>query len=1140
MQRMKGIDLLISKLEQFIRKYYTNKLIRGVIYTSALLISFFLFILILDYFGKFESSGRTLIFYSFVLAGLIVFGLNIIWPLLQLGKIGKAISHEDAAKMVGEHFTDVKDKILNTLQLYQSNQHIHTGQLELITASINQRIEQLKPLPFTAAVNLGDNKRYLKYLIVPIITFITIYLVKSEIITDGTNRFVNYGNTAIDQEEVPFDFIVDSKNLSVMEQEDFILHVFINDKKFVPEMVYININGVEHKMKKVNNKEFTYEFRSVQENQDFTVSAQNITSGEYTLKTIPKPSLLGFDIELEYPNYTGIQAEKLKNIGDLVIPEGTKVKWIFNTKNTKSISFHVLDSLMMLMPVGLNSFEFSNQFFENTNYALATNNEFASGKDSIQYFITVTKDQYPIINVDEKIDSTNSFVHYYNGDVSDDFGFSKLSFNYQIIDENGKSRLSKSELLSVSKSFNSDQFFHYIDLSTLGLEPGETVNYHFQIWDNDGVNGAKSTKSSSKQYKAPTLEELMDQSDAANEQIKDDLNKSLEEIEALKKELADIKKSLLEKDKPDWQDKNKIEQFLQNQEQLQNNIEQLQLENEENQKQNNQFNQQSEEILQKQEMLNKLFEELMTDEMKKLYEELQKMMEQMNKDQLLNKMDEIEMSQEEINKELDRALEQFKQLEFEQKHEEITKQLDELAEKQEELSEQTKNKEKSNFELNKEQEEIDKAFEKLQQEIDELEKLNDELEDKNDMADTEQEEQSINEQMEDSKEQLGEKKNKKASESQQNAADEMKKMSQKMKDSMDENQAESAQEDMDALRQLLENLIDFSIDQEDVMAQFNGINSRDPKYVKLGQDQRKLNDDARLLEDSLFALSKRILQLSPFINKEVAAMNANLEETLKYITERQTAMTMAKQQYVMTAVNNLALLFDEAIQQMQQQMANSKPGGGQCNKPGGSGSPGGKPKPMSMQQMQQQMENQLKKMQEAMEKGQKPGGKQDGKQPGDGQGQGDIPGSQPGGQQMSKELAQMAAQQAALRKQIQELSQQLNQDGTGAGNGLKEIVKEMEKVEEDIINGEINQQTLMRQKQIMTRLLEHEKASREQDKDEKRKSNEAINQEISNPTEYLKYKEKKEKELELLKTIPPSLKPYYKNKVNEYFEQIEH
>jgi hypothetical protein len=1138
---MTGIELLKYKLEQFIRKYYTNQLLRGLIYSGGLLVSFFLTVLIIDYFGQFQANGRTILFYTFLLVGLTIVGFNIILPLLKLNKIGKSMTHEQAAQIVGQHFSDVKDKILNTLQLHNANVTVSQNQLELITASVNQRINQLKPIPFASAIDFSENKKYLKFLVIPILIFIGIYIVKSDIITNGTNRFMNYGNVALDEQNVPFKIQVDNDSLEVLEQEDFELLVSVEEIKYIPEQLYIVIDGKSHKLKKVNNKSFSYTFRNVQKNQNFYITAQDVNSPKYDLKTIPKPSLLGFDLLLDYPNYTGLKSESFKNIGDVVVPEGTKLKWVFNTKNTKNITFKLSDSTYQLKPLSANIFEIENQFFENANYSIATQNEFTIGKDSISYYINISKDKYPSINVSEAQDSSNALIHYYNGSISDDYGFTKLNFYYQIITPEGKVRISNSQALPLTKNFNKDQFFHFFDLSTLNLEPGETVSYHFQVWDNDGINGAKSTKSNSKTYKAPSLQELMDKTDQANKDIKDDLQKSIDEAEALKKELAEIKKSLLQKDKPDWQDKNKLENFLDKQKELEQNMEQLQKLNEKTQKENNQFNQQSEEILKKQELLNKLFDELMTEEMKKLYEELQKLMEQMNKDKLLKKIDEIEMSQEEINKELDRALEQFKQLEYEQKLEDITKQLDDLADKQKKLSEETKNKEKSNFDLNKEQEKIDKDFKKLQDELDELKELNESLEEKNPMADTEEKEQEINEEMKESKEQLGDNKNKKASEAQKNAADKMKEMSQQMKDMQAQNEEESAEEDMDALRQLLENLINFSLDQESVMEQFYGLNIRDPKYVKLGQDQRKLKDDAKMLEDTLFALSKRILQLSPFINKEVSAMNKNIEESLKYITERQTAMTMAKQQYVMTSVNNLALLFDEALQQMQQQAMNSKPGSGKCNKPGGSGAPGGKP--MSMEQMKKQMQEQLEKMQKAMQKGEKPGGEEDGKEGEGGKKPGgQMPGGEGGagqGQQMSKELAQMAAQQAALRKQIQELSQELNKDGSGAGNGLKEIAKDIEKVEEDIVNGKLSQNTINRQKEIMTRLLEHEKAQREQEYDEKRKSNEAISQEFSNPTEYLKYKEKKAKELELLKTIPPSLKPYYKNKVNEYFEELD-
>ena len=81
----------------------------------------------------------------------------------------------------------------------------------------------------------------------------------------------------------------------------------------------------------------------------------------------------------------------------------------------------------------------------------------------------------------------------------------------------------------------------------------------------------------------------------------------------------------------------------------------------------------------------------------------------------------------------------------------------------------------------------------------------------------------------------------------------------------------------------------------------------------------------------------------------------------------------------------------------------------------------------------------------------------------------------------------------------------------------------------------ISQQTLFRQQEILTRLLESEKAEQEREMDEKRESNESKDKQISNQNSFLEYKRLKEKELELLKTVPPNLNPYYKEKVNDYF-----
>ncbi|MBL4594055.1 MAG: hypothetical protein JKX68_09605, partial [Flavobacteriales bacterium] len=283
---------------------------------------------------------------------------------------------------------------------------------------------------------------------------------------------------------------------------------------------------------------------------------------------------------------------------------------------------------------------------------------------------------------------------------------------------------------------------------------------------------------------------------------------------------------------------------------------------------------------------------------------------------------------------------------------------------------------------------------------------------------------------------------------------------------------------------------------------------------------KKLKDDAKMIEDSLFALSKRVVELESTINREISAINNNMEKTINFMEDRQIPMAAARQQYVMTSINNLALLFDEVLQQMQKQ-AQQKPGEGSCDKPGGNGKP--KAGMGSIKKMQKQLQKQLEAMKKAMEKGNKPGGKKPGDKEGEGMGM-------PGGKGMSESLAKMAAQQAKIRQALNKLS--------GGSPGLNGISKMMEQTETDIVNKRITQRTINRQKEILTRLLESEKADREREWDEKRESKEGKNQVKGNPELFFEYNQQKEQEVDLIKTTPPNLNTFYKKKVTQYFQKI--
>ena len=106
------------------------------------------------------------------------------------------------------------------------------------------------------------------------------------------------------------------------------------------------------------------------------------------------------------------------------------------------------------------------------------------------------------------------------------------------------------------------------------------------------------------------------------------------------------------------------------------------------------------------------------------------------------------------------------------------------------------------------------------------------------------------------------------------------------------------------------------------MQQLKTIDINNPQYLKLSQQQQKLKDDAKSIEDSLFALSKRVVEITPKVNEEISSINHNMDESLDNLEARMVPQARSRQQFVMTSVNNLTLLLSEALQQMQQQQAN--------------------------------------------------------------------------------------------------------------------------------------------------------------------------------------------------------------------------
>ena len=1096
-------NILIEKLDAFIRKYYKNRLLRGSLWVVGGIVTGLLVASLLEYFGHFSIQTRTALFLS--LSGFCLFILIrfVVMPLLKLYKLGDRLGYNEAANIVGVHFPEIKDKLLNTLQLGEN-----ASSNALLKAAIEQKTEELKPIPFQNAVDFRTNRKYVKYAVIPLLIF-GILVAVNQGFTDSTKRLVRYNTHFVEQ--APFEFKLAMDGLDVLQNSPVEINMnTVGD--VIPDDAYITLGGNEFKMKKNEQGSFSYFVKRITETTEFNFRAGGFESQAFRLNAIPKPTLLNFETYLNYPGYTGLKDEWVKNTAEFTVPAGTEVSWKLHTKSALKAVFKTDDKDAESAKSG-NIFKWADRILKSTKVFVTTSNAEVESGDSMEFNIQMISDNYPEIKMEEKPDSNSTKTIYMVGQINDDYGFNKLMFHYKFVNSKNEQKKGTGEsvVIPLDRKRKKQGFYHFWDLNKLDIQPEDKLEYYFEIWDNDGVYGSKSTKTTPQVFAAPSLDQINESVEKTTEKIKDNLSERKNDVESLEKDLSELERKLTEKKELTWEDKKKIKSLLENHKALEKQLEKVVKENTDNNNSEKEFKKLDQDILDKQEQIEDLFDEVMDEKMRELMEKIEALMEQNQKDKLMEQLDELKMTDKDVKKQLDRMLEQLKQLQLEKKVQETVDKLDELAKDQEKLSKESEKDNKSAEDIKKEQEKLSKKFEDIKKDLEDIDKKNKDLEKslKIDPKKLDEEKEKVDKEQKESEKNLGKGQKSKAGQNQKKAAEELKKMAQALNMQMKAAMKQQEMEDYNTLRGILDNLVQVSKDQEALMGEFKKTRVYNPKYVELGQQQKKIKDDTKIIEDSLFALSKRVKQVEHFINKEIGLVNNNLEKTIYQLGERNTYLVINHQQYVMTSMNNLALMLENSLDQMQQQMK-SKPGSGSCSKPGQNKKPGGA---KSMREMQESLKKQLEQM-----------GKQ----------------QKEGGKPSSMQFAKAAAQQAAIRKKLKELKKQLDKEGNGQKLGnLGKTEKMMDDLEKDLYNKRLNPNVLKKQQDILTRLLEHEKAERKQEQDNKRKSNEGQDEQRKLPPSIEEYLKQKDKEQELLKTLPPDLAPYYKNKVREYFETIE-
>ncbi len=1113
---MNAYQQLIDKLDGFIRKYYLNQIVKGsLLFLSWLLLSYLL-VSTTEFYGQFDRTGRTLLFVAFIAINIWLLIKYLFLPYAKLNRLGQRISHEEAALIIGRFFPDVSDKLLNTIQLHREAKELPNN--ELLLASIEQRTSQLRPLPFNQVIDLSQNRRYFRFLLPVLVVFVLVLFAAPTIITDAGQRVLRYNEAFVPI--APFNFELVNDTLEVVQYSDYTLNLKLSGTEF-PAEVFVETAKGRFKLEKLSPNSFRFVFREIQQDLSFRFAANKFYSMPYAVKVLPKPIINKFEVVLDYPAYVGKRDERLTNTGDLLVPEGTQIRWEFQVKSVDGVElFYDSDSSSVAgKRTGLN-YTLQKIARTSSDYTIKAYNNSNPGAEIMRYKLNVIPDAFPDIQLEAARDSNDQKLLYFSGEISDDYGFSSLKFKTEITDEKGGNQRNFEQALTVPSGLR-HSFYHYFDLRQLDLKAGEQLTYYFEVGDNDQIHGSKKRKSTVFTYRQLSEQETQVEINKQSDAIVNKLKSALKEVQQLQQDAEKLKRKLQEQKNLGWEDKKLLEQIQKRESNIEEQLKEVRNQLQEQTELKKELEPDAADLLQKQDALKEMVEKLLNDDLKKLLEELKQMMQQDKQPQLQEKLDALKMDNKDIAKELDRMLAFFKAMEVEQKAEQTMKALDKLAEEQKKLAQENEKQATNPENAAQKQQELNDKFDTLKEEMRELEEKNEALEQPLDLNGLKEESQEISEEMKSSSGDLKQKKQQQAAKKQKEAAKKMEELAKKMRMQMQSGQKEQLELDIRALRQLLENLVKFSFAQEALMDRLKENTNYSQAYVEIAKEQFKLREDASLIEDSLLALSKRVMQIQSFVNKEIGDLNDHLQKTVDHLSNRQTPQARARQQYAMTSANNLAVMLAEILKQMQQEMAemeSQKSGSeSQCMKPGKSG----KSSMSKLSQLQQELNQQMQQM----KSGQKPGEQgQQGKS------------GQRGNQ--SKEFSEAAARQEAIRRELQKLNEEYNKDGKKPLGDLDRLAKEMEKTEKELVNKMLSQQTLRRQQEIMTRLLESERAERERDEEERRESKSAEEKPKGIPPGFEAYRRQKSRSVDLYRTLTPELNSFYKEKVDTYFLQI--
>ena len=293
---------IISKLELLVKREYSALFLLGLFTALIIAIGSFTFFSLIELVSYSSSTIRTILFFVFLLASIGTISYLIIFPLLKYFNLIGGRDYYYSASKVGKYFPEIKDDLLNAMQLVSFDKTKTIYSPALLDAAFRNVYERAKPIRFESIVDLSKVKKLAKYFAL-VFVFCALLFVFVPGLQAASNRLVNFNQEFIPPAKFYFEVYPGNDEITKGENVDFRIRI----KGEVPKKVFLltreesQTNFEEHELKKDSLGEYKFSIQQLRSSLFYFASAEDIESEEYQIKVIDRPVIRSLDVKVISP-----------------------------------------------------------------------------------------------------------------------------------------------------------------------------------------------------------------------------------------------------------------------------------------------------------------------------------------------------------------------------------------------------------------------------------------------------------------------------------------------------------------------------------------------------------------------------------------------------------------------------------------------------------------------------------------------------------------------------------------------------------------------------------------------------------------------------------------------------------------------